>query len=267
VGHAESEDTVSKPVTRSGTQLQIKGRYRDVIKKKMPDGSIKVTKTPWRDNRVVDAAAVLVAGLLKKDTTFTDWGFLRYAVGEGNAAWDAGSPPTPAMTQALLLNELMRKPMDYVIFVRPYAQFQLTGVTGTFSPGEAVMGSVAGAGTVTSSAGLVLGVKETTAFVATEVITGPSGNATVSIVDWSTGDPAPPGTRTYALESRATFAFADGPTPGKWLREHGLFGGDATVTADSGIIFNISNHPRIWKDDTIEIIRYFVHEISIVAIP
>lgn len=182
--------------------LKIKGRWRAVLTKSLPDGSESVEEIPWQDNRVVDSAAVLIAGLVKKDITFTDYGFLYYAVGEGSATWDPpGTPPTPSMSQTTLLAEFARKAPDYVIYLDP-----------------------------------------------------------------STGLPAAPGVRTYRTETRVTFLKADGPTPGKYVREQALFGGDATATLDSGIMFNVANHIRIWKDDTIQLQLFFDHTFEIVAL-
>ena len=249
-----------------GVALQIKGRCRYLIRKKLPDGSIVETWSPWKSNRVVDGAGTLIAGLLKKDTTFTDWGLLQYAIGEGLIAWDAGSPPTPAMTQAVLLNEFDRNAVDYVIYVYPTAMYGITSLVGTFSAGEAVTGDIAGVGTVASASPTALEISETTAFANGENVTGPSGTCQINAVTWSTNDPAPPGTRTYRVETRATFTFADGPSPGKWIREHALFGGDATSTQDSGIIFNVFNDNKIWKDNTIELQLFFQHDVDIVAL-
>ena len=104
-------------------------------------------------------------------------------------------------------------------------------------------------------------IDETTAFVPTEVVTGPSGSCTISSVTWNTDDPST--SATYKIETRTTFTFSDGPSPGQWFREHGLYGGAATATPDSGTIFNIANHARIWKDNTVELVRYFRHELTI----
>jgi len=194
---------MGKPESQESMRISIKGRNRAVIKKKMPDGTIKVTERKWEDNRVVDTAAVLFAGLLKKDTTFTDWGILQYAVGEGLASWDTSGTPTPSMSQTILVAEYFRKAPDYVAYME---------VNPTPPP-----------------------------------------------------DYLPAVGRTAIIETRMTYTFADGPpSPGVWLREQALFGGDATSTADTGIAFNFFNHAKIFKDDSIEIQLYFVHEISIV---
>ena len=178
----------------------IKGQRRHRIKKRMPDGSIEITESDWKPNRVVDDAGILIAGLLKKDTSFTDWGILYYAIGEGNASWDTGGTPTPSMSQHILLAEFDRVAPDYVIY----------------------MDSLGGSPSVSP---------------------------------------------TNVIETRATFTFAMGPSPtGKWIREHALFGADATATQDSGTVFNIHNDTKIWKDDTIELELFFQHEVDIVAL-
>ena len=186
----------------SDARIRIKGRHKAVIKKKMPDGTIEITETPWEDNRVVDTAAVLFAGLLKKDTSYTDWGILQFACGEGLAAWDTGTP-TPSMSQTTLVTEFFRKAPDYVAYM---------DVNPTPPP-----------------------------------------------------DYLPAVGQTHIIETRMTYEFTDGPaSPGKWIREQALFGGDATATTDSGIAFNFFNHNKIFKDDSIELQLFFVHEISII---
>jgi len=37
---------------------------------------------------------------------------------------------------------------------------------------------------------------------------------------------------------------------GQYLRERALFGGNASDSIDSGLVFSIENHARVWKDST-----------------
>jgi len=43
---------------------------------------------------------------------------------------------------------------------------------------------------------------------------------------------------------------------GQYIREQGLFGGDATGAADSGIMIDVIHHTKIYKDSTVKLIRY-----------
>ena len=62
--------------------------------------------TLWIPNTIVDAAWLLLAGLLKRDPALS--GILFFAVGAGNPAWDATrTPANPAATR--LHNEILRQ--------------------------------------------------------------------------------------------------------------------------------------------------------------
>lgn len=66
----------------------------------------------------------------------------------------------------------------------------------------------------------------------------------------------PTGSITNRISIKTTFAFADGPgLNGKFMRNQGLFGGDATSTLDSGFLIDAINHIKIFKDATIQIVR------------
>ncbi len=71
------------------------------------------------------------------------------------------------------------------------------------------------------------------------------------------GSDNPTATITSKIRIKTTFDFL---TPaalnGKFIREQGLFGGDATSTTDSGIMIDAINHVKIFKDATIRIVRF-----------
>jgi hypothetical protein len=62
---------------------------------------------------------------------------------------------------------------------------------------------------------------------------------------------------TNAIEVRTTWDYGT-PTDTfnyKYIREQGLFGGDATITPDSGYMLDRVTHERIWKSPTQKVIR------------
>ena len=73
----------------------------------------------------------------------------------------------------------------------------------------------------------------------------------------------PAGQRSNKIEIRTTFDFTDGPAGGLNIREQGLFGGDATSTADSGLMLNAINNIAIFKDELIRVIRFIALEIRV----
>lgn len=56
------------------------------------------------------------------------------------------------------------------------------------------------------------------------------------------------------IEITTTFDYTDSGANGS-IREQGLFGGNATVTLDSGVMVNALRHVEIYKDATIKIVR------------
>lgn len=64
-------------------------------------------------------------------------------------------------------------------------------------------------------------------------------------------------TITNTIQIKTTYDFL---TPsalnGKFIREQGLFGGDATGTINSGFMIDAINHVKIFKDSSIRIVRF-----------
>ncbi len=77
----------------------------------------------------------------------------------------------------------------------------------------------------------------------------------------------PVGERSNIVQAQTIFDFTDGPAGGVQIREQGLFGGDATSIKDSGLMINAINHPKIFKDATIRIIRRIALEIRVPVVP
>ena len=67
-------------------------------------------------NIIVNTASILIAGLLKGDTTT---GITYLAFGSGSAGWSLLNPPAPSTTQTLLENEFFRKKIDFTTYVDP----------------------------------------------------------------------------------------------------------------------------------------------------
>lgn len=68
------------------------------------------------------------------------------------------------------------------------------------------------------------------------------------------GDPT--ATPTNIIRVKTIFETTDLPPAGIDLREHGLFGGDATGVADSGLMIDVINMSSIWKDNTVTLTLY-----------
>lgn len=66
----------------------------------------------------------------------------------------------------------------------------------------------------------------------------------------------PTATVTNKIRVTTTFDFNDGPgLNGNYIREQGLFGGDATLTFDSGKLVDAIHHVKIFKDSSIRLVR------------
>ncbi|MCC6310983.1 MAG: hypothetical protein IT345_08720 [Trueperaceae bacterium] len=68
------------------------------------------------------------------------------------------------------------------------------------------------------------------------------------------GQPVDPVTPTLLVKT--TFDYDDAGANGRFIREQGLFGGTATEAKDSGLMVDAINHPAIWKDETIRLVRF-----------
>jgi hypothetical protein len=61
-------------------------------------------------------------------------------------------------------------------------------------------------------------------------------------------------TPTSVIEATTTLLTTDLPPSGVYIREHGLFGGNATATENTGYMIDKINERRIWKDSSNSII-------------
>lgn len=97
----------------------VKGRWRDVVTRRMPDGTEKVVEdTGWKSNMIVQGMPKLLAGLMRNESTYIG-GILQHAIGNGNPAWDIPGPPTPAYNSTQLVAEYFRKPPTSISYLDP----------------------------------------------------------------------------------------------------------------------------------------------------
>lgn len=61
---------------------------------------------------------------------------------------------------------------------------------------------------------------------------------------------------TTTILVKTTFDYGDAGANGRFIREQGLFGGSATGAKDRGLMVNAINHPALWKDETIRLVRF-----------
>jgi len=61
---------------------------------------------------------------------------------------------------------------------------------------------------------------------------------------------------TTTILVQTTFDYEDAGANGHFIREQGLFGGTAIAAKDSGLMVNAINHPALWKDETIRLVRF-----------
>ncbi len=152
----------------------IRGRYRDCLLN--PQGTL-LWQSNWRSNRILNDCNRLLAALMKGETGLQ--GLLYWAVGTGQASWDALMPnPQPTTTQ--LEQEVARFPLAA-------GQIEYVDEQDHASP------------TTTPRLAIRLDLE---------------GSALVS----------------RGFQS---------------LREFGVFGGNATAAANSGLMINQAIHPRI----------------------
>jgi hypothetical protein len=76
----------------------------------------------------------------------------------------------------------------------------------------------------------------------------------ITFIDESTGDPAGVGVFTRVISVKTIIEFDE--ANGEFIREQGLYGGNATTTQDSGLLANLIFHEARFKDNTIKIIRF-----------
>jgi hypothetical protein len=98
----------------------VKGRWRDVVTRRRPDGTEEVIEeTPWRKNTIVQGMPKVLAGLMRNEPTYNG-GILYHAMGRGNPAWDPlPTPPTPVYSTVQLVDEYFRKAPTSISYLDP----------------------------------------------------------------------------------------------------------------------------------------------------
>jgi hypothetical protein len=98
----------------------VKGRWRDIVTRKRPDGTEEVVEdTGWKKNTIVQGMPKVLAGLMRNEPTYNG-GILYHAMGRGNAAWDPlPIPPTPVYSTVQLVDEYFRKAPTSISYLDP----------------------------------------------------------------------------------------------------------------------------------------------------
>lgn len=128
---------------------------------------------------------------------------------------------------------------------------------------EGILFHAIGSGLVSFDTTLPIASSVQTALVTEEIRRSPSQLVFLDQYDQI----LPVGERSNIVQAQTIFDFTDGPAGGFQIREQGLFGGDATSIKDSGLMINAINHPRIFKDATIRLIRRIALEIRVPVVP
>jgi len=148
-------------------QNRVKGTWRDIIRKKLPDGTIVETRTDWKDNLIVENFGVLVAALLANSGLITG-GALYHAVGRANSANDPAAPDPGLITDTTLEDEIFRKAIDSIKFLDPSdnpvvgptnkIELETTFEFGEVPPGNYIreQGLFGGTATATADSGLMI---------------------------------------------------------------------------------------------------------------
>lgn len=249
---------VDKAKERVGIPLF--GRIREEVYKLDAEGrECLVFRSNWKRNKIVDSAGKLLAGLLANEGTFTG-GILFHAIGEGNPAWGA-NPPEPAATDTTLFDEDFRRAPTTIQYVKEVLGEADSGTYTVITTSD--LSSYAddyfNGFLITITAGTNEGetrlVKDFRNLGATQEIEvdEPFTNPIDATSEFEIDEPS--ASIEDKIEVKTVFSFGDG-TDGFYIREQGLFGGNATSTPDSGLMINALRHPGIWKDHTIKLIRY-----------
>lgn len=251
---------VDKAKERFG--LPIFGRIREDIFRKKSNGQVElVSRGKWKNNKIVDSAGKLLAGLLANYTGFTG-GILFHAIGTGSVGWGP-TPPEPGDGDTTLVAEDFRKAPATILFVQEVAGQADSGTNLVITTND--LGAYANdyfngflititGGTNDGETRLVKDFRQlgaTQEIEVDEAFTSPVDATTEFEID----EPVAPPTITDKIEIKTVFSFGDG-TDGMDIREQGLFGGDATSAVDSGVMINALRHPPIYKDSTVKIVRY-----------
>jgi len=240
---------------------RLDGYFWDVIERRS-GGVVLVETTAKRHNLITRGWAELVARLLKGDGSNP---IQYHGIGEGDVAWDT-SPEDPFKTDDYLVNELGRLAPDSVKFIKTAYGIGTANSTSTrlyvtdrFEPDDffntqtlKITGGT-GSGQSRTISDYVTPTRTTEGYLEVSVAFSPTPDETstyeVVAVDSVSATPA--------IQVQTTFDYGSGSEPwqNKYIREQGLFGGDATATVDTGIMVNEVRHAKIWKDTSVSLLR------------
>ena len=259
-----------RAISECNLSLQVDGIWRDEIWEKDENGVERlVSRSKRKHNLITQPFTVLVARLLANDPSLIG-GVLYHAIGEGDASWDTSGIPNPEWYDTQLLTELDRKTPDGIAYLKWGEGLAQSGtatmivdprrlescvLVGRFEPDDFFNGM-----DVEIVAGTNLGEIRTVAdYVQSTgqiVVTAPFP---VPIDNTSQYEfiPAVSVQPTSVIEVRTTWDYGTPSDPFnfKYIREQGLFGGNADATPNSGSMIDRVTHERIYKGPTVKLIR------------
>lgn len=243
------------------------GIWRDEFYKKDENGrDYLFDKSVPRKNIITLPFATVMASLISGMS-----GVLYHAIGDGDDDWDStGGTPEPTKYDTKLYHEISRLVPDDVYPIKwgygqalsgttttivdpdrldgcvPVGRFEDDGwfngmtvnIVGGTNEGEfsTVVDYVRNTGTLTVSPAFSSPIDSTSQYEFTSQLSASPTNVVEVRTTWDYGSPSDP------------FNF-------KYIREQGLFGGNATGIADSGYMLDRITHTKIPKDPTIRLVR------------
>jgi len=282
-----------KPIVpqRITAPQMIKGVFRAVVIRNTPNG-VEVTHLPPKRNNLMWNGALLLASWAIGAETADPCpvplyrGLLYHAFGRGDAGWDTGGTPQASVIDTTLADEVFRTaigtPISSIYYVRyGYGSFRFLadpsdpneGVTYVLDPYRYEGGNLVGR---YEPDNWFQGYQFT-------VVSGTHAGAEIDIdaYDFATGRIDFDGSLSAQLDETDVFVLGDhglpaydsGPTNyveihtvlemtqsevnDMYLREHALFGGVDAPDPNTGMMYNVIRHDRIWKDDQTTI-HYYV---------
>jgi len=258
------------PKEKANVTKMVKGVWRDQVWKKYEDGSEQLISENASTNVITQPTTYLLAGLMSNDPSFVG-GVVYHAIGQGAESWDTSGIPSPTKFDTALLDEIDRQVPDGIAYIRygeGHAQNGTTltildpdriddsGLNGRFEPDGFFDGIQVEITEGTNSGEIrnVTNYEQDTGLITVDVAFPAAIDNTSYyrfITDVST-------TPTNAIEVRTTWDYGhpDDAVNYKYIREQGLYGGDAEDVTDSGYLIDRITHERIFKDSTIKLIRF-----------
>lgn len=229
--------------------------YDEVYRKDANGEPVLVERTDINKNLITTDFRRLVAGLMLNEGSFTG-GVLQHAMGRGGgAAWDI-SLPSPSFGEVQLTDEFFRKTPDAIVYLKDVTGTADSGTVTTLVDAARTEPDCTFDGFVLKvTAGTNSGLQRTVVtytvgnFVFSTAFPDPIDATSVYIIE-----DVPTGTITNKIQIQTLLDFAD--ANGEDIREQGLFGGDATGSVNSGFMIDKINHPRRFKDSSIQIRRF-----------